>query len=70
MTLLTLTLAFGIFYFPVVGYDMAAKKDDENVCDQLRNVTLSAEKKETPCILVLGMAGSGKTTFVQVTIAG
>lgn len=44
---------------------MAAKKDDENVCDQLRNVTLSAEKKETPCILVLGMAGSGKTTFVQ-----
>ena len=28
--------------------------------------TIQDEKRPPPCIIVIGMAGSGKTTFVQV----
>ena len=31
-----------------------------------KSATEPASKQKAPCILVLGMAGSGKTTFVQV----
>lgn len=47
---------------------MAAKNDDsEELRAKLENVHLpdSLYSKDTSCILVLGMAGSGKSTFVQ-----
>lgn len=48
---------------------MAAKPDtsEEEIRTKLENVHLpdSLSSKDTSCILVLGMAGSGKTTFVQ-----
>ena len=40
---------------------------ESEISDQLLNITMSEKSKpEMPCIIVLGMAGSGKTTFVQV----
>ena len=48
---------------------MASKPDttEEELRTKLENVHLpdSLSSKDTSCILVLGMAGSGKTTFVQ-----
>lgn len=36
---------------------------------KLESITIDEHRnKQTPCILVLGMAGSGKTTFVQVSL--
>ena len=50
---------------------MATKEciiSDGLISDGLQKIKLDVQTKETPCILVLGMAGSGKSTFVQVCI--
>lgn len=40
-----------------------------NVEQKMASITINEHRsKQTPCILVLGMAGSGKTTFVQVSL--
>ena len=37
----------------------------ENITEKMEKVDL---KEREPCIIVLGMAGSGKTSFVQVSV--
>ena len=36
-------------------------------CEAGATASASRLKKKPTCVIVLGMAGSGKTTFVQVT---
>lgn len=42
--------------------------DDKVDMDSAKDNSETATKKYPTCIVVLGMAGSGKTTFVQVHI--
>jgi len=35
-------------------------------CDAAPTASTSSQNKKPTCVIVLGMAGSGKTTFVQV----
>lgn len=48
---------------PRVAENEASKNESEGACGGIPT------KERPTCVIVLGMAGSGKTTFVQVKIA-
>ena len=48
------------------GSEILGKKHDSNDPLSEGACAMSDEDKKPTCVIVLGMAGSGKTTFVQV----
>ena len=60
---------------PCEEVQMKSTDDSQNNLAQKTDTTSTSDGPEPPhkkkpvCVLVLGMAGSGKTTFVQVTLS-
>ena len=48
------------------GGDILTEKKESNQPMSEGACAMSGEDKKPTCVIVLGMAGSGKTTFVQV----